>query len=41
MTALGPAGFAIIAFVGAIGALTAAYSVEQFVRRALGATPAR
>jgi hypothetical protein len=41
MTALGPAGFAIIAFVAAIGALTAAYSIEQVIRRALGAATAR
>jgi hypothetical protein len=41
MTALGPAGFALIAFVGAVAALTVAYSVERYVRRALGSTPAR
>ncbi len=35
MTALGPAALAILAFVVAIAFLTAAYSIEQAVRRAL------
>ncbi|MFZ5617358.1 MAG: hypothetical protein ACOZAA_08570 [Pseudomonadota bacterium] len=36
MTALGPAALSLIAFVGVISALTAAYSIEQIVRRSLG-----
>ncbi|MEZ5892727.1 MAG: hypothetical protein R3C58_06230 [Parvularculaceae bacterium] len=34
MAAIGPAGFAIIAFVGFISALTGVYSLEQIIRRA-------
>jgi len=41
MTALGPAGFAIIAFVAAVGGLASIYAVEQYVRRLIGAAPAR
>lgn len=36
MATFGPAGMAIIAFVGVISTLAAAYSVEQAVRSALG-----
>lgn len=36
MTAFGPAALTLIAFVGAISALTAAYSIEQIVRRTRG-----
>lgn len=36
LTALGPAALALVAFVGVISALVAAYSVEQAVRRAIG-----
>jgi len=38
MTAIGPAGFTIIAFVGFVSALAGVYSIEQIVRRALGQT---
>lgn len=41
MTAIGPAGLSLIVFVGAIGALTTAYSIELAVRRALGLDAAR
>ncbi len=41
MTAIGPAGLAIIAFVGAISLLTAAYTLEQIIRRSLGAGDGR
>ncbi len=33
---LGPAGLAIIAFVGVVSSLAAAYSVEQAIRNAFG-----
>lgn len=36
MTALGPAGIAIFAFIGAIGALTTIYALEQAARRRFG-----
>jgi len=36
MTAIGPAGFAIIAFVAAVSALAGVYSIEQIVRKASG-----
>lgn len=36
MTALGPAGLSILAFLGAVISLTGVYAVEQAVRRALG-----
>ncbi len=36
MTAIGPAGLTILAFVGVVSALAATYSIEQIVRRALG-----
>lgn len=41
MTALGPAGVMIIAFVGFVSALAGVYAIEQRVRRALGLTAAR
>lgn len=41
MTAIGPAGFMIIAFVGVISTLAGVYAIEQAVRRALGLTNAR
>ncbi len=41
MTAIGPAGLALILFVGGVSALTAAYSIEQAVRRVLGLDTAR
>lgn len=36
MTAIGPAGLTILAFVGAVSALAATHSIEQIIRRALG-----
>jgi hypothetical protein len=36
MTAMGPAGLAIIAFVGVISSLAAAFSLEQAIRTAIG-----
>ncbi len=41
MTAIGPAGLMIIAFVGFVSALAGVYAVEQAVRRALGLESAR
>jgi hypothetical protein len=41
MAALGPAGIAIIGFVGVISALAAAFSVEQAIRTALRLPAAR
>jgi len=36
MTAFGPAGLAIVAFIGSIGTLTAIYGLEQFFKRRIG-----
>ena len=36
MTAIGPAGLSILAFVSVVSALAAAHSVEQIIRRAFG-----
>jgi hypothetical protein len=36
MTAIGPAGYAIIAFVGLVSTLAGVYSIERIVRKALG-----
>lgn len=36
MTAIGPAGLSIIAFVSVISTITAVYTIEQVIRRALG-----
>lgn len=36
MSALGPSGFAILAFIGGIGFLTAIYAVEQAARGRFG-----
>ncbi|MEZ5914371.1 MAG: hypothetical protein R3C42_01930 [Parvularculaceae bacterium] len=41
MTAIGPAGLALIGFVGFVAALVAIYSVELFVRRANDAAQRR
>ena len=37
MTAIGPAGLALIGFVGLVAGLAAVHSIELFVKRALGA----
>ncbi len=37
MTAFGPAGLAIFAFIGSIGTLTAIYGLEHLIRRRPGA----
>lgn len=36
MTAFGPAGLAIFAFIGSIGTLTAIYGLERFFTRRTG-----
>jgi len=39
MTAIGPAGLALIGFVGLVAGLAAVHSVELYIRRAIGAAP--
>ncbi|HNR76119.1 MAG TPA: hypothetical protein PKM48_03255 [Parvularculaceae bacterium] len=39
MTAIGPAGLALIGFVGLIASLAAAHSLETAIRRAIGLAP--
>jgi hypothetical protein len=36
MTAFGPAGLAIVAFIGSIGTLTAIYGLERLLKRRMG-----
>jgi len=36
MTAFGPAGLAIFAFIGSIGTLTAIYGLEQLIKQRTG-----